>query len=137
MNKILKKPVCLTFLLAAVVYGITLPLLFGNDPFDPLGTLSVLCGERKPYFWAWVIIDCGAFFLNTNYLFKKIRLQKQRCDRAVLRGACQCVRDRFDARSSRNRLESEAHRALGLDRLLHILPFCFPVPFLSAQSQKE
>lgn len=58
-------------LAAAFVYGLVLPFCWGNDPADPLGTLSHLCENRKLYFWIWTFLDGGAYAANTYLLYKK------------------------------------------------------------------
>ena len=70
-DKFFNKRLCLIWLIAAFLYGIMLPFFWGNDPWDPLGTLSVLCAQHKPFFWLWVLICCGGNFINTNYMYKK------------------------------------------------------------------
>ena len=75
MEKIKKtvftKPLCLSFLTAGFVYGLVLPWCWGNNPFDALGTLSILCEDRKFFFWIWVVLVGGAYFLNANYAYIK------------------------------------------------------------------
>lgn len=65
------KPLCITVLLAAFVYGLVLPLSWGNNPVSPLGTLSLLCENRKIYFWIWGILTSGGILINTQYMYKK------------------------------------------------------------------
>lgn len=65
------KPFCLLFLIAGFAYGLILPWCWGNNPFDALGTLSILCEDRKFFFWIWVVLVGGAYFLNTNYAYIK------------------------------------------------------------------
>ncbi len=65
------KGVCIATLIAGFVYSIVLSFCWGNNPFDPLGTLSLLCEDRKIFFWFWIIIDGGALFLNINYMYDK------------------------------------------------------------------
>lgn len=62
---------CLSFLLCGFIYGIILPFCWGNNPFDPLGTLSLLCEHRKIFFWIWVLLSGGGLFLNINYMYQK------------------------------------------------------------------
>ena len=75
MEKIKKivfgKPFCMFFLIAGFVYGIVLPWCWGNNPFDEFGTLSILCEDRKFFFWLWVLFVGGAYLLNTNYAYRK------------------------------------------------------------------
>lgn len=76
-EKTFHKYLCLGWLIAAFIYGIALPFFWGNDPMDPLGTLSVLCGTHKPFFWLWVLVCCGGNFMNTNYMYKRYRCDKK------------------------------------------------------------
>ncbi len=77
MEKIKKivfgKPFCMFFLIAGFVYGLVLPWCWGNDPFDEFGTLSILCEDRKIFFWIWVLLIGGAHFLNTNFAYIKYK----------------------------------------------------------------
>ena len=57
-------PLCLSFLIAAFVYGLVLPFCWGNDPADTYGTLSLLCETRVGWFWLWAVLTGGAFALN-------------------------------------------------------------------------
>ena len=65
------KYLCLAFLVCGFIYGIILPFCWGNNPFDPLGTLSILCEHRKIFFWLWILLSGGGLFLNINYLYQK------------------------------------------------------------------
>ena len=67
----LSKPFCLLILIAAFIYGLILPWCWGNDPFDEYGTLSILCEDRKIFFWLWAALTGGAYLLNTNYAYRK------------------------------------------------------------------
>lgn len=69
-NKVVKV-LCLVFLVSGFIYGLVLPFCWGNNPFDPLGTLSLLCEHRKIYFWLWIILGGGGLFLNINYMYDK------------------------------------------------------------------
>lgn len=62
---------CIVLLFAAFVWGLVLPFLWGNSPMSETGTLSLLCENRKPYFWLWGLLTSGAIILNTQYLYKK------------------------------------------------------------------
>lgn len=62
---------CLIFLFVAYGFGLVLPWLWGNDPFSPLGTLSILCEDRKLVFWVWAILIGGSYFFNTNFAYRK------------------------------------------------------------------
>ncbi len=70
-QKLLSKPVCLTFLLIGVVFGNGMMFLHGNNPADPLGTISLLCEDRKYLFWIWAFFVVGGYFLNTLYAYRK------------------------------------------------------------------
>lgn len=71
LSKILSKPVCISVLLCAFVYGLALPFFWGNNPASPLGTLSLLCEDRKIWFWLWGVLTSGGILLNTQYMYKK------------------------------------------------------------------
>lgn len=70
-EKLINKPLCIFFLAVAFVYGLALPFFWGNNPASELGTLSLLCEDRKFYFWIWGIFTSGGIALNTQYLFRK------------------------------------------------------------------
>ena len=64
---------CAGALLCAFVYGLALPLFWGNNPASELGTLSLLCetAEKKPLFWLWGVLTSGGIFINTQYMYKR------------------------------------------------------------------
>ena len=70
-EKILSKPFCIIFLAAAFIYGLVLPFCWGNNPMSEFGTLSLLCEDRKIYFWIWGILTAGSIFINSQYFFKR------------------------------------------------------------------
>ncbi len=70
-NKILSKPLCIGLLLCAFVYGLALPFFWGNNPASELGTLSLLCEDRKAWFWLWGMLTSGSIFLNSQYMYSK------------------------------------------------------------------
>lgn len=72
-NFVFGKPFCMFFLIAGFVYGLVLPWCWGNNPFDEFGTLSILCEDRKFFFWIWVVLVGGAYLLNTNFAFRKFK----------------------------------------------------------------
>ncbi|MDO4380894.1 MAG: hypothetical protein Q4D20_08480 [Clostridia bacterium] len=72
-NFVFGKPFCMFFLIAGFVYGLVLPWCWGNNPFDEFGTLSILCEDRKFFFWIWVVLVGGAYFFNTNFAFRKFK----------------------------------------------------------------
>ena len=59
------------FLVAGLVFGNGLMFCFGNDPFSPVGTLSILCEDRKYLYWIWALFVVGGYFLNTLYAYRK------------------------------------------------------------------
>ncbi len=67
----LSKPVCLLFLIVGLVYGNGIMFCFGNNPASPLGTLSILCEDRKYLFWIWALFVAGGYFLNALYAYRK------------------------------------------------------------------
>ncbi len=70
-SKILSKKLMIPFLAVSFIYGLALPFFWGNDPTTETGTLSLLCEDRKAWFWAWAILIGGGIILNTQYMFKK------------------------------------------------------------------
>lgn len=90
-NKLLKKPVCMFFLIVGLVFGNGIMFCFGNDPFSPLGTLSILCEDRKYIYWIWALFVVGGYLLNTLYAYRryeeKSRFLRVLCIVAVL-AAC-------------------------------------------------
>lgn len=65
------KITCIISLAAAFVYGLVLPFCWGNNPASELGTLSLLCENRKIYFWLWGILTSGSIILNTQLMYRK------------------------------------------------------------------
>lgn len=80
MNKILNKPFCKGILFAGFVYGLALPFFWGNNPASELGTLSLLCEDRKLWFWAWGILVIGGINVNTQYMYKKFSYKSRFMD---------------------------------------------------------
>ena len=70
-GKLLNKPLCISLLGCAFIYGLVLPFCWGNDPTSPTGTLSLLCEDRQIFFWIWGILSCGSIIMNTQYMYKK------------------------------------------------------------------
>lgn len=77
MDKILKKPICMSVLIFAFIYGLALPFFWGNDPTSPLGTLSLLCEDRKLYFWLWGVLTSGGIILNTQYMYNSFKYKNK------------------------------------------------------------
>lgn len=67
----LLKILCIGTLAAAFVYGLALPFFWGNNPALETGTLSLLCEDRKGWFWLWGVLTSGSLLLNTQYMYKK------------------------------------------------------------------
>ena len=65
------KPFCMTILACAFVYGLVLPFCWGNNPASEFGTLSLLCEDRKIWFWAWGLLTAGGVVCNLQYMFRK------------------------------------------------------------------
>lgn len=71
------KPFCITLLAAAFVYGLVLPFCWGNNPASELGTLSLLCEDRKLFFWIWGILTSGSIIANTQYMYGKFNYKSK------------------------------------------------------------
>lgn len=71
------KILCIGTLFCAFVYGLALPFFWGNNPASELGTLSLLCENRKVYFWLWGILTSGSIFINTQYMFVKFGMKNK------------------------------------------------------------
>ncbi len=80
LKKICTKPFCIILLAAAFVYGLALPFFWGNDPSQPTGTLSLLCENRKAYFWLWGILMSGSINMNVQYMYKKFSYKSRTLD---------------------------------------------------------
>ncbi len=76
-EKILSKPLCITVLFCAFVYGLALPFFWGNNPASELGTLSLLCEDRKAWFWLWGVLTSGGILINTQYMYNKFRMKSR------------------------------------------------------------
>jgi len=76
-KKIDFKPFCIGALICAFVYGLVLPFCWGNNPASELGTLSLLCEERKIYFWIWGLLTSGSIVLNVQYMYRKFNIKSR------------------------------------------------------------
>lgn len=74
------KPICIITLLCAFVYGLALPFFWGNNPASELGTLSLLCENRKGWFWLWGVLTSGGILINTQYMYKKFGMKNKILD---------------------------------------------------------
>lgn len=70
-KQLFSKPFCLLMLLVGFVYDLVLPFCWGNNPLAETGTLSLLCEDRKFFFWLWAIFSAGTVIVNTQYLYEK------------------------------------------------------------------
>ncbi|MGN0448714.1 MAG: hypothetical protein ACI4GC_09240 [Acutalibacteraceae bacterium] len=70
-DKLISKKVLLPLLGCSFVYGLILPFMWGNNPASSMGTLSLLCEDRKIWFWLWGILTSGSILLNAQYMYKK------------------------------------------------------------------
>lgn len=68
---IFNKSFCITLLAVAFVYGLALPFFWGNNPASELGTLSLLCEDRKIWFWAWGLLTAGSIVCNLQYMYRQ------------------------------------------------------------------
>lgn len=71
---------CAVLLGVAFVYGLVLPFMWGNDPLSETGTLSLLCEDRKIFFWIWGILTCGSIALNTKYIYNRFSYKNKLFD---------------------------------------------------------
>ena len=85
-EKIFNKPLCITFLFLAFVYGLVLPFMWGNNPASELGTLSLLCEDRKGWFWLWGILTSGSLIMSTQYMYKSYKIKNKWLDGMCVAG---------------------------------------------------
>ena len=71
IERIINKPFCIAMFLCGFIYGLALPFFCGNNPMSPLGTLSLLCEDRKIWFWLWGILVSGGIVINAQYMYRK------------------------------------------------------------------
>lgn len=76
----LTKTLCISVLFCAFVYGLVLPFMWGNNPASETGTLSLLCENRKLYFWLWGILTSGGILINTQYMYNKFSMKSKFLD---------------------------------------------------------
>lgn len=76
----LTKTFCISVLFCAFVYGLVLPFMWGNNPASETGTLSLLCENRKLYFWLWGILTSGGILINTQYMYNKFSIKSKFLD---------------------------------------------------------
>lgn len=79
-EKNLFKPLCIGLLFCAFVYGLVLPFMWGNNPASELGTLSLLCEDRKGWFWLWGILTSGSLIMSTQYMYKSYKIKNKWLD---------------------------------------------------------
>lgn len=80
LKNLFSKSICITLLSAAFVYGLVLPFCWGNNPASELGTLSLLCEDRKLFFWIWGILTSGGIIANTQYMYGKFSYKSKLFD---------------------------------------------------------
>lgn len=71
------KPFCITALICAFVYGLVLPFCWGNNPASEFGTLSLLCEDRKIFFWIWGLLTSGSIVLNEQYMYRRFSMKSR------------------------------------------------------------
>ena len=71
------KPFCIGALICAFAYGLVLPFCWGNNPASELGTLSLLCEDRKIFFWIWGILTSGSIVMNAQYMYNKFKMKSR------------------------------------------------------------
>ena len=79
-NILLSRGFCIGFLAVAFVYGLVLPFCRGNNPASETGTLSLLCEDRKLFFWIWGILTSGSIIANTQYMYRRFSYKNRLYD---------------------------------------------------------
>ena len=74
------KITCIISLAVSFIYGLVLPFCWGNNPASELGTLSLLCEDRKIWFWLWGILISGGIIMNTQYMYRKFSFRSKLYD---------------------------------------------------------
>lgn len=73
-------------LAAAFIYGLALPFFWGNNPASETGTLSLLCEDRKAWFWLWGVLTSGGIFINSQYMYNKFGMKSRFIDALGIAG---------------------------------------------------
>ena len=77
-RKITTNPyVCTLFFITGFLIGVILPFCWGNDPSDKYGTISLLCEDRKGWFWLWTVLTGGCCYCNINRIMVKYDRDKK------------------------------------------------------------
>ncbi|MBE6786397.1 MAG: hypothetical protein E7538_09250 [Ruminococcaceae bacterium] len=79
-NILLSRGFCIGFLAVAFVYGLVLLFCWGNNPASETGTLSLLCEDRKLFFWIWGILTSGSIIANTQYMYRRFSYKSRLYD---------------------------------------------------------
>ncbi len=79
-NKLMSKAIMIPMLICSFVYGLALPFFWGNNPASETGTLSLLCEDRKAWFWLWAVLIGGGIVMNIQYMYKKFSYKNKLFD---------------------------------------------------------
>ncbi len=80
INKLMSKAFLIPLLICSFVYGLALPFFWGNNPASETGTLSLLCEDRKAWFWLWAVLIGGGIILNIQYMYRKFSYKNKLFD---------------------------------------------------------